>query len=66
MDENDISDKIKKKINEIVKDENEKKLILELLVKTKRYDAQTKSLTIKKEFQLLLDQYFPFNEGKNE
>lgn len=57
-----LSDKIIKKIDEIVKDENEKKIILELLEKTGKYDKQTNPLSIKKEFALLVDQYFPFEE----
>lgn len=64
--EDDISDKINKKINAIVKDENEKKMISELLSKTGKYDRQTNPLSIKKEFQLLVDQYFPFEEQQNE
>ena len=62
----EISDKIIKKINDVVSDENEKKIILELLTKTRKYNKQTKPLSIKKEFQLLIDQYFPFMEEKNE
>jgi len=62
----EISDKIIKKIEDSVTDENERKMILELLTKTGKYDKQTKPLTIKKEFQLLVVQYFPFEEKKNE
>ena len=62
----EISDKINKKINDVVTDENEKKMILELLTKTGKYNKQTNPLSIKKEFQLLVDQYFPFKEEKNE
>ena len=61
-----ISDKIDKKINEIVKDKDERKIILELLEKTGKYNKQTNPLSIKKEFQLLVDQYFPFEEKNNE
>ena len=59
---NGISNKIIQKIDEIVKDENEKKIILELLEKTGKYSKQTTPLSIKKEFQLLVDQYFPFED----
>lgn len=62
----ELSDKIIQKIKDVVKDENEKKMILELIAKTGKYNKQTKPLSIKKEFQLLVDQYFPFEEEKNE
>jgi len=62
----EISDVITQKIKDSVKDENEQNLILELLAKTGKYDKQTKPLSIKKEFQLLVDQYFPFKEENNE
>ncbi|MBT5170894.1 MAG: hypothetical protein HOL90_01240 [Candidatus Nitrosopelagicus sp.] len=45
---------------------DEFKLIMELLEKTSRTNKQTKSTMIKKEFQLLIDQYFPYREDKNE
>lgn len=64
--EDNISDKINKKIDDNIKDENEKKMIAELLSKTGKYERQTNPLSIKKEFQLLLDQYFPFEEQQNE
>ena len=58
----EISDTIIKKIKEIVKDENEQKMIIELLQKTSTYGKQTRAPTIKKEFGLLVDQYFPYKE----
>lgn len=61
-----ISDKINEKINELVKDENERSIIKELLIKTGKYNKQTNPLSIKKEFQQLVDQYFPFEEKNNE
>ena len=64
--EDNISDKINKKIDDNIKDENEKKMIAELISKTGKYERQTNPLSIKKEFQLLLDQYFPFEEQQNE
>ena len=47
----EISDTIIKKIKEVVKDENEQKMIIELLQKTSTYSKQTRAPTIKKEFQ---------------
>ena len=58
----EISDTIIKKIKEVVKDENEQRMIIELLQKTSTYSKQTRAHTIKKEFQLLVDQYFPYKE----
>ena len=58
----EISDTIIKKIKEVVKDENEQKMIIELLQKTSTYNKQTRAPAIKKEFQLLVDQYFPYKE----
>ena len=58
----DISDPIKDKIKELTSDENEQKFLLGLLQKTAKYNKQTKSLVIKKEFAQLLDQYFPLKE----
>ena len=62
----ELSNKIIEKISSEIKDENERKMILELLQKTAKYSNQTKPTEIKKEFQLLMDQYFPFSEDKNE
>ena len=62
----DISKKILEKISSETNDENEQKFIVELLEKTARYNNQTKPAEIKKEFQLLLEQYFPYSELKNE
>ena len=39
---------------------DEYRLIIELLEKTSGYNKQTKSTQLKKEFQLLVDQYFPY------
>lgn len=63
---NKISDKIREKINNSIKDDNERKMVLELLEKQTRYNMQTKPLEIKKEFSLIVDQYFPFKEEDNE
>jgi hypothetical protein len=65
-----ISETIIKKLKKICKDPNgesdEFKIILELLEKTSRNDKQTKAVQVKKEFQLLADQYFSYQENKNE
>ena len=58
----EISDTIIKKIKEVTKDENEQRMIIELLQKTSTYNKQTKAPAIKKEFGLLVDQYFPYKE----
>lgn len=60
-----LSDKIIKKIDDVIKNENERKLVKELLEKTGKYSTQTNSLSIKKEFQLLVDQYFPFEDKQD-
>jgi len=65
-----ISETIIEKLKNVCKDANgesdEFKIILELLEKTSRNDKQTKAVQIKKEFQLLADQYFSYEENKNE
>jgi len=43
---------------------DEYRLIIELLEKTSGYSKQTKSTQLKKEFQLLVDQYFPYEESE--
>ena len=43
----EISDTIIKKIKEVVKDENEQKMIIELLQKTSTYSKQTRAPAIK-------------------
>lgn len=60
-----LSDKIIKKIDDVIKNENERKLVKELLEKTGKYSNQTNPLLIKKEFQLLVDQYFPFEDKQD-
>ena len=61
-----ISNKILKKIDEIVENENERKIIKQLFEKTGNYNKKTSPLTIKKEFQLLVDQYFKFEDDDDE
>ena len=58
----EISDTIIKKIKEVAKDENEQKMIIELLQKTSTYNKQTRAPAIKQEFGLLVAQYFPYKE----
>ena len=43
-----------------------KNLIVDLLKNEKRYAHNEKNEIIKREFQLLLDQHFPFSSDKNE
>tara|TARA_B100001123_G_C14696793_1_gene783588 strand:- start:5 stop:211 length:207 start_codon:yes stop_codon:yes gene_type:complete len=60
----EISDTIQKKLKDICKNSDgtsdEYRMIIELLEKTSGYSKQTKSTQLKKEFQLLVDQYFPY------
>ena len=65
-----ISDTIIKKLKQVCNDSSGKSpefnLIIELLESTSRTSKKTQSSAIKREFQLLLDQYFPYPENKNE
>lgn len=65
-----ISDTIKNKLKKIYNDPSGKtpefKMIIELLETTSRIGKKTQSTAIKREFQLLLDQYFQYREDKNE
>ena len=63
---NEISDRILKKLGEHVKDPNEFKLIHELLKREKFYSKKEKPQNIKREFQKLLEQYFPLKENSDE
>lgn len=68
-DVSDISDRVSSKLKKIVTDEAELKMIVELLKTEQRYEhgENTSKQVIRKEFQLLLDQYFPLpQEDKNE
>lgn len=64
----EISDTIQKKLKEVCKDPDETsdeyKMIIELLEKTSGYSKQTRSTQLKKEFQLLVDQYFPYKDNE--
>jgi len=62
----EISDTIIEKIKELTDNPDEQKILVELLQKTSAYNKQTKPAYIKKEFQLLVDQYFPLPKGSND
>ena len=55
----DISDKIKDKINKIVKDEKEKTFLIDLLECELYYVDQEKP-DFKKDFKIIIEQRFPF------
>ena len=55
----DISDKIKDKINKIVKDEKEKTFLIDLLECELYYVDQEKP-EFKKDFKTIIEQRFPF------
>ncbi|RZD45667.1 MAG: hypothetical protein CXT78_04975 [Thaumarchaeota archaeon] len=65
-----ISETIKKKLKEICKDPDGKseeyRMIIEVLETTSGYSKVTKAPVIKKQFQHLVDQHFPYKENKNE
>ena len=66
----EISNTIKQKIKEICKDPDgtseEYRMIIEVLETTSGHSKSTKAPMIKKQFQQLVDQYFPYKEEKNE
>jgi len=63
----DISDKIHKKLEQIVDDKKELKMIIDLLETEKSHGLESHNKpspqVVKRQFELLLDQYFPFKEG---
>ncbi len=65
-----ISNTIQKKLKEICKDpegtSEEYRMILEVLEKTSGFSKSNKATAVKREFQLIVDQYFPHKEEKNE
>ena len=61
-----ISNLILNEFKKNVKDENEYDMIVEMLEKVKRYKRNEKSQTVKRDFQLLMDQYFPHMVEQNE
>lgn len=60
-----ISEKIKEKIDDVVKDQKERKFLYEILERELTYSAKEEPLKIKKEFKLILDQHFPYKESEN-
>ena len=54
-----ISDKVVEKLQKVVNDKTELDMIIDLLQKEKHYVTKADPHTIRKEFQLLLAQYFP-------
>ena len=65
MSSADISDVLWEKLKKVVKDPDELKLIGELWKLERRYEQKEKPQTIKREFGLLLDQYFPIGSSLN-
>ena len=65
MSSADISDVLWEKLKKVVKDPDELKLIEELWNHERRYEQKEKPQTIKREFGLLLDQYFPIGISSN-
>ena len=61
----DISDKIKDKINKIVKDEKEKTFLIDLLECELYYVDQEKP-DFKKDFKTIIEQRFPFKPKEDE
>ena len=58
-----ISDRISTKLDEIVHDKNQRQFIIELLNYEARYESdRTDIKQIKKEFENLVDQYYPYEE----
>ena len=62
----DISNRIMEKLEENVHDKKKLEMIVDLLKKEKRYAHNERNEVIKREFQLLLDQHFPFSSDENE
>ena len=58
----EISDKIIEKLKEVVKNQNEYKMIIDLLETEKHYVYTTDRSSFKREFQNKLAQYFPLDE----
>ena len=54
------------KLEENVHDKKKLEMIVDLLKKEKRYAHNERNEVIKREFQLLLDQHFPFSSDKND
>ena len=65
MASGDISEVLWEKLKKVVKDPDELKLIEELWKLERRYEQKEKPQTVKREFGLLLDQYFPIGSSLN-
>ena len=61
-----ISDRIVNKLEKIVTDKNELKMIMELLEREDGYYSNQNFAKIKKDYQGMMDQYFPFKDSENE
>lgn len=58
-----ISDRISVKLNKIIHDKNQRRFITDLLEHEARYESEgTDNKQIKKEFENLIDQYYPYEE----
>lgn len=62
----DISPIVVEKLRRSVTCSDELDMIIDLLDHEKRYNRESNLNSIKKEFSLLMDQYFPFSETENE
>ena len=61
-----VSKRISDKLKKIVADQNELKLILDLLELEGDYSPNENIQRIKKDFQIKTKQYFPFEDSDNE
>ena len=73
-EETEIGEKLRNKLKEIASNEDQYKMMIQLLVKVKRAASASGSFEkldssqntkLKKEFQLLLEQYFPLEDMVN-
>lgn len=65
MSTTDISDKIKTKLEKTVTNKTELDMILDMLGNEERWSKENKQ-QVKRQLQLLIQQYFPLDESKNE
>jgi len=65
-DSTKISDKIMGKIKQVVKDQEDRDFLYELLSKGLIYRKTEEALQMKKEFKLILAQRFPFTGSEKE
>lgn len=57
-----INDVVIEKLRKVTDDQKDLDMIIDLLQKEKHYGRNVNQPTIKKEFQLLLEQHFPMDE----